>query len=69
MLKPGNEAFAPALSVTSINMLFAVPTSLFPGVPVSVPVIGSKEAHEGLFVILKVNVSPVSSSEAVGVKL
>ena len=56
-------------SVTEITMLEVVPTSELVGVPVRAPVEVSKLAQLGLLVMLNVRLSPVSTSEAIGVKL
>ena len=56
-------------SVTEITMSEVMPTSELMGVPVSAPVEVLKLAQLGLLVMLNVRLSPVSTSEAVGVKL
>ena len=55
-------------SETLIIIPSVTPTSLLPGVPLNVPVAISKPAHEGLFTIKNVRISP-STSFTVGVKL
>jgi len=62
--KAGNDAVPPLPSLTEITMLLFVPVAL--GVPESLPVDVLKVAHDGLFAMLKVSVSPFASL-AVGV--
>jgi len=54
-------------SVTLILMLGYTPMLPADGVPLSVPVVGSNAAHDGLFAILNESTSPFGS-EAVGRK-
>jgi hypothetical protein len=64
MLKAGKEAdWVPSLTLITIGL--EVPTSAAAGVPVSLPVVVSNAAHDGLPVIAKVSVL-VLASEALG---
>ena len=65
----GSDAETPAESVTVITIPVVVPTSALRGVPLNTPVAALKPAHDGLLAMLKVSVSPGSTSEAVGAKL
>jgi hypothetical protein len=58
-----------AASLTVISMFANVPASAALGVPESWPVLLSKLAQLGAFVIENVRVSPACEEEAVGVKL
>ena len=53
-------------SVAVIMIFSSVPTSSFSGVPLNSPVPESKDAQDGLFAILNVNSSPISTSLPVG---
>ena len=59
MLKAGKEALAEPL-LALITMPEYVPALAAPGVPVSAPFVVLKLAHEGLLVMLKVRVLPLS---------
>ena len=54
-------------SLTLITMPVVVPTFAAVGVPVRAPVAVLNCAHDGLFTIVNVSVSPLSASLAVGV--
>ena len=68
-LKAAKLTAAFAASATLMTMPEVVPASTFEGVPVKAPVDVLNVAQLGLLVILKVWVSPASTSETVGVKL
>ena len=67
ILKAGSAALnSPSLTLITIPLV--MPTSLLPGMPVSVPVVVLKLAQLGLLLMLNVSGS-LSASLAVGVKL
>ncbi len=68
-LKAFKLALTLALSLTVITIPDVTPTASLAGVPVNAPVVALKAAQLGLLVILKVCVSPASTSLTLGVKL